>query len=550
MYGQTEGTVKAKLIEKTSINVKNVVSYEEIEGYPDANAAEVLQRVPGITLQRDQGEGRYVQLRGTAPELTNFSVNGEQIPSPEGSHRYVGLDIISADQIEYIEVSKVLTPDMDADGIGGNINIITKKATKDEPVTNISIAGGYNQLANTFDNFQGNFSQSLRHKKLGTSINASYYRNNSVSQNMEFTYHKLPYQDSAYQARGNNYHIAYDEFQLRHYTVSRQRIGLSGTLDYKLFEKTTVYANGMFNSFNDRETRRRVLYEMEDPGNFNYYNYGGIERDVKARTKHQSLTTMNLGAEHDMSFLKIDAEVSYAIAREKQPDRIELGFENHGQTIPLIVNDDDKDYPRIKFPSDSALKNATDFETYEFNGLQLSNINTLDENKTYKVNFTIPLGTDKNIGNIKFGAKYREKHKTQDDKSQVYSDYYYDDTWARRRWYTAADFDGPAINATSFSNGFSENNLMGKHYVVDYVPDPSLFLDFYENHAHQFYLTYEDTKYQTYGDDYKAWEKIFAYYAMVNLNVGKFNIIGGARFTLTNAKYQGYDFSFRRKCKI
>jgi outer membrane receptor for ferrienterochelin and colicin len=66
----------------------------------------VVQRIPGITVQRDQGEGRYVQLRGTAPEFTNFNINGEQISSPESGARYVGLDAIAADQIEMIEVTK------------------------------------------------------------------------------------------------------------------------------------------------------------------------------------------------------------------------------------------------------------------------------------------------------------------------------------------------------------------------------------------------------------------------------------------------------------
>jgi len=106
--GIAEGQIAAMINMKKAETIKNVVSAEQIVTFPDLNAAEVMQRIPGITLQRDQGEGRFVQLRGTPPELTNFNINGEQIPSPEGDFRYIGLDVIPSDQIEFIEVTKVM----------------------------------------------------------------------------------------------------------------------------------------------------------------------------------------------------------------------------------------------------------------------------------------------------------------------------------------------------------------------------------------------------------------------------------------------------------
>ncbi|HAP62312.1 MAG TPA: TonB-dependent receptor, partial [Cytophagales bacterium] len=84
--------------------------------------------MPGTTLQRDQGEGRYVIVRGLAPQFTNVSINGEQIPSPESGVRYVALDAIPADQLASIEISKALTPDLDGDAVGGSVNLITRRA--------------------------------------------------------------------------------------------------------------------------------------------------------------------------------------------------------------------------------------------------------------------------------------------------------------------------------------------------------------------------------------------------------------------------------------
>lgn len=128
IVGLAQGQTKALSIQKTSEKIMNVVSEEQMEKFPDINAAEVLQRVPGITVQRDQGDGRYIQIRGTEPRLNAMTLNGVNLPSPEGSERQVQLDIIPADQLSSIEVVKAITPDMDGNAIGGAVNLITKSA--------------------------------------------------------------------------------------------------------------------------------------------------------------------------------------------------------------------------------------------------------------------------------------------------------------------------------------------------------------------------------------------------------------------------------------
>jgi hypothetical protein len=123
--GALQGQQRALNQQKSADNIKNIVSADQIGRFPDPNVAEALQRVPAINIERDQGEGRYVLVRGLAPQFTNISINGEQIPSPEAGVRYVALDAIPADQLSSIEVSKSLTPDMDGDAIGGSVNLIT-----------------------------------------------------------------------------------------------------------------------------------------------------------------------------------------------------------------------------------------------------------------------------------------------------------------------------------------------------------------------------------------------------------------------------------------
>ena len=152
-----EGQARALNQQKEAVNITNVVSADQIGRFPDPNSAEAAQRIPGITIERDQGEGRYVQVRGTEARLNSMMINGERIPSPEGDIRAVALDVIPADLLESIEVSKALTADMDADSIGGAVNLITKGAPERTRVS-LTAGFGYNRIAeNYLQTFNGTF---------------------------------------------------------------------------------------------------------------------------------------------------------------------------------------------------------------------------------------------------------------------------------------------------------------------------------------------------------------------------------------------------------
>jgi hypothetical protein len=94
----------------------------QIGSFPDPNAAEAIQRVPGIVVQRDQGEGRYVLIRGTEPRLSATTINGERLGTTENTSHQIPLDTIPADLLGALEVTKSLTPDMEADSIGSKLN--------------------------------------------------------------------------------------------------------------------------------------------------------------------------------------------------------------------------------------------------------------------------------------------------------------------------------------------------------------------------------------------------------------------------------------------
>jgi outer membrane receptor for Fe3+-dicitrate len=213
--GYTQGQAKALNQQKNADNIKNIIAADQIGRFPDPNAAEALQRVPGVNIERDQGEGRYVSVRGLAPQFTNTSINGEQIPSPEADVRFVALDAIPSDQLASIEVSKALTPDMDGDAIGGSINLITRTAQSRKADVSGSFGGGYNNLMGK-PNLQGQLQYGQRFgkdEKLGLLFNGNYYHNDLGSDNVERA-------------------VEDNELELRDYSLTRTRLGLSSSLDY------------------------------------------------------------------------------------------------------------------------------------------------------------------------------------------------------------------------------------------------------------------------------------------------------------------------------
>src|ERR1700722_5120986 len=128
--------------ERTADNIIQVLPAEVIRSLPNANMADALGRLPSVTLERDEGEGKYVQVRGLEPRLTNTLIDGMNVPSPESGVRQIKFDSIPADIVGSVEINKTLQANMDGDGIGGSVNLVTKTAT-DLPTVTLSGMGGY-----------------------------------------------------------------------------------------------------------------------------------------------------------------------------------------------------------------------------------------------------------------------------------------------------------------------------------------------------------------------------------------------------------------------
>ena len=209
------GQAKAMNQQKTNANITNIISADQIGRFPDANVGDALKRVPGITMQNDQGEARNIIIRGLAPHLNSVTLNGDRIPSAEGDNRNVQMDLIPSDMISTIQVNKTLTSDMDADAIGGSVNLILRAAPNKERIS-ATLAGGYSPIRE-HGNYTSGFVYGNRflNSKLGAVLSVSYNNNTFGSDNIEAEW-----------ALGDGDQPYVSDFEIRKYDVQRVELNL------------------------------------------------------------------------------------------------------------------------------------------------------------------------------------------------------------------------------------------------------------------------------------------------------------------------------------
>src|SRR5258708_4270853 len=119
------GEVEAINIERTADNIVQVLPSQVITSLPNTNIADAVGRLPSVSLERDEGEGKYVQIRGTEPRLSNLTINGINVPSPEGNVRNIKMDIIPSSIVDRIDVNNTLSPNHHPNPILGPFNLVT-----------------------------------------------------------------------------------------------------------------------------------------------------------------------------------------------------------------------------------------------------------------------------------------------------------------------------------------------------------------------------------------------------------------------------------------
>ncbi len=520
-----KGQAKALNQQKNNANITNIVSSDQVGRFPDANIGDALKRVPGITMQNDQGEARNIIIRGMAPQLNSVTLNGERIPSAEGDNRNIQMDLIPSDMIQTIEVNKAVLPNMDADAIGGSVNLVTRQAPNSLRISGTA-ASGINLLSNkpiwTGALVIGN---RFANDKLGVIFSGSFNNHNFGSDNIEAVWY-----DSDQGA-------VLEEFDIREYRVQRVRKSATLALDYKLSNNHTLFLSGMYNQRNDWENRFRMrvsqLDEAFDEGDFEqissgvYQTTGRVEFETKggldsdktkaARLEDQRVYNITLGGDHLFSKLKMDWNVTYAKASEERPFERYVSYRSSGQNVKVDVSNPNQPL--------AILSDLSDNLGIGFNGLSEQYGYTFDRDLNGKIDFKMPYSPK---GILQFGLRYRGKYKERDNNFFEYEP-------------LDEDAFGATLADVPTKNYSDPNFLAGSQYQAGTFVDPKFLGGLDLKNAGQFEET--DLLEEYVPGNFTAKETITAAYVMADHQFSsKFSAIAGLRLEHTAIDYKGNIF--------
>ena len=390
--------------QKAAMNIKNFVSADSIGRFPDPNAAEALQRVPGVTMQRDQGEGRYINIRGASKEYTTIALDGVTLPSPDAETRAIDLDTIPTDIISSIEVSKAITPDIDADSIGGQVNIVTQGAF-DSDKTIIRATGGYGQntlgggsnyrlAATAGDTFNDKF---------GVLVSATHTSTDRETDNIETSWDKVDNDD------GDEF-VGPEEIAIKDYSqVLRERTALTARFDYRMTDSDRFHLTATHSKFKDDEYRNSTEFEADgfaSGSNETKGTYNDIElvRELRHREVENTINTYAFGGEHEFGSTFLDYTLSTSTSKQEYPNRQYLQYET---TMSNVTYDySDKEYPVFN-GSSSGLK----ADDYEFKAYEMEEQESEDKEDALAVNLETPYMLGDYFATAKFGLKVRSRNK-------------------------------------------------------------------------------------------------------------------------------------------
>lgn len=410
--GAFAGQRKALQMQKSAMGVTNVVSADQIGKFPDSNIGDALKRINGINVQYDQGEARFGQVRGTSADLTSVTVNGNRLPSAEGDTRNVQLDLIPADMVQTIEVSKVVTSDMDGDAIGGSINLVTKN-TPYRRVLNFTGSTGYTWISGKPQwNVGGTWGDRFFNNKLGVMASASYQYAPGGSDNTEFEY---------VEKKGE---IQLKEAQVRQYYVTRERQSYSLALDYQFNPLHKISFKGIYNRRNDWENRYRISYKKLNSDakdqSIVLQTKAGADDTKGARLERQQTMDFTLDGEHNFGNLKLDWTSSYSRATEDRPNERYIGLKlkggsdmNFGESFVDVGMR--QPYSTLSIP-------AFDEAKWKLDELCNSDQSIKENEIKERINFTLPLSKGLYGNSLKFGYKYTRKDKERNTEYYDYTD--------------------------------------------------------------------------------------------------------------------------------
>jgi len=511
------GQARALNQQKENFNITNVVSADQIGRFPDQNIGDALKRIPGITVNYNQGEARYANIRGAGPGLSAVSIDGDRAPSADPETQAVQLDLIPAEMIQSIKVSKTVTPDMDGDAIGGSVNLITRQAPYLRRLS-LAVGSGYNPLSGS-PRIQGSFVLGNRFvdEKLGVVLSGSWDDNHLGSHNSEGIWRIHDHGA-----------VLPQQWDVRLYTIRRLRRSFSAAADYRVSNEHRYFINFLYNHRDDWENRVRLRYlpgEMDENGlaektDIRRQTKGGPGwgRNNNARLEDQRTVKIQLKGKHNFGdWLQAEWSVSLANASEDRPNERHISWE--AKNVPVTVNLSD---PRTPY-----FYEQTSYKDFKPEEISEEFQTSRERNLYYKIDLDLPLIKKGPCKSTFFtGGKIKVKSKSRDmlfNRIRL--------TRAGKKFFDdMADFPLTGFNDRHFLAG---DYTPGSFTSYDYLGS----LDFSDTTL----FNIDDDKDKYIAANYNADEDVSAAYLLLEQNLGKHvEIKIGMRAEKTSIAYRGF----------
>lgn len=412
VVGQAAQIDKALREQRASDSIESVVHADAIGQLPDDNAAEALQRVPGVSIERDQGEGRFVTIRGLGPDLNSVNINGVNIPSSEPGRRAVALDVLPSELIQSLSVVKTLTPDLDANSLGGTVNVRSLSGfDHDGFFYTISGEAGYNPLVSkTSPKVSGAISNIFSigdgTDNLAVALALSFQQRKFGSDNVEtggaWNFDNGP---------------RLSALQPRDYQIQRDRLGFGLNFDYKPDDLSNYFLRTVYSKFKDDEQRNRIALRLTGDAQLpdQTGNNIRVRRELKDRVDTQEIKSVTFGGEKSIDLWTVNGQASYTESSEKSP----LGIANarfqrslngvgfSGTRKPSVIAGDDFFNP----------------SSYTLNEIEEEKTFSIIKQKDVKLDFARLYDLNGYDSQVKFGAKHIGRNINNDIDTFIYDDF-------------------------------------------------------------------------------------------------------------------------------
>ena len=506
---QLESQTRAVDLKRSSDAIQDAVSSDSMGVYPDKNVAESLQRLPGVSVTRDQGEGRFVVVRGLDANLNSVSIDGVSVGTPEDSSRAAPLDVIPSDSTERLRVVKSPTPDMPGDAIGGAILVESASAfDRDGRSLRGKIEASHQDLSgHTSPKAAFNYSDVFA-DTFGVALGVNYQNRKFESDNTEVEYDTFD--------GGSDDDLFATSLQHRKYEIERKRIGANLNFDWRPSEDSQYYLRTLYSQFDDAETRQRAIFNFGDGevtalGNNQYrvddLPADAIQKRMRYRTKKENTFAASLGGENRLTNAVVDYKLGYTRTEERVNDEMEARFEYNGDDLAATV-DQNSGIPRYTLTDASWMDNGN----YDFDRFVISPKRVDDKEHSAQINVRF----DGDNSSYKFGllGRWRDRDVDSDENElRVGPDVALSD----------GTTSSPDHRGGSLGQGMSSDAM--RRYWAQF--------------GSQYSARPQDVganAITSLEEDYTASEDIFATYAMGTWDIGNLRVIGGVR--VENTQFQ------------